>query len=275
MLSPFALALSIVLVAAHAAGQQSAASTPPLAANAPTAAPTAYYAGPGVTAPELLPSNLSLVSVRKCEPLDGVVTLSGVVNADGFPRDIKTLSQYETDLDKLAVSLVLAERFKPGTHDGIPAAVAITIEVGLQTCMKRVHGGHSNEANQLTLRTHPVQAIAVRSVPGTALATPAENTTPGFYKIGGSVSAPVPLLYPEAKFSKYARKNKISGVCLLGLIVDANGMPQNVHIIKSLEPSLDQNAIEAAKEYRFKPAMKDGTIPVPVVVNIEVNFRLY
>lgn len=262
MRSQFALALSILLVAAHAAGQQSAA-------------PTVYYAGPGVTAPELLPSNLSLVSVRKCEPLDGVVTLSGVVDSDGFPRDIKTLSHYETDLDKLALSLVSADRFKPGTHDGVPAAVAITIEVGLQTCMKRVHGGHSNEANQPTLRTHPVQAIGVRPEPEAAHATPAETSTPGFYKIGGSVSAPVPLLYPEAKFSKYARKNKISGVCLLGMIVDANGMPQNVRIIKSLEPSLDQNAIEAVKKYRFKPAMKDGTIPVPVVVNIEVNFRLY
>jgi TonB family protein len=89
------------------------------------------------------------------------------------------------------------------------------------------------------------------------------------------MSAPVPLLQPQAEYSDYARKKGISGICLLGLIVDANGMPQNIHVIKSLEPSLDQNAIEAVKKYRFKPAIKDGTVPVPVVVNIEVNFRLY
>jgi TonB family protein len=187
---------------------------------------------------------------------------------------MKTLSHYETELDKLALSIVSAERFKPGTHDGIPSTVAITIEVGLQTCMKRVHGGDSTEANQLMLRSHPVQAIVVRSEQVAAYATPATNGTPGSYKVGGSMSAPVPLLQPQAEYSDYARKKGISGICLLGLIVDANGMPQNIHVIKSLEPSLDQNAIEAVKKYRFKPAIKDGTVPVPVVVNIEVNFRL-
>lgn len=272
MRSQFALALSIVLVAAHAAGQQSA---PSLTTSAPPAAPTVYYAAPGVTAPGLLPSNLTIAPGRKCQPLDGAVTLSGVVDADGSPRDMKPLGSYETALDKLAISLVSAERFKPGTHNGTPSTVAITIEVGLQTCMKRVHGGYSTEASQLTLRSHPVQALAVRSEHVAARATPAANSTPGTYKIGDSVSAPVPLLQPEAEYSFHARWKKITGVCVVGLIVDANGMPQNVHIVKSLEPSLDKNAIKAVKKYRFKPAMKDGTVPVPVEVRIEVNFRLY
>jgi protein TonB len=37
---------------------------------------------------------------------------------------------------------------------------------------------------------------------------------------------------------------------------------------------LSEKAIEAVSRYRFKPAMKDGK-PVPVMVNVEVNFRFY
>ncbi len=89
------------------------------------------------------------------------------------------------------------------------------------------------------------------------------------------MSAPIPLFVPEAEYSKYARKKKIIGICLIGLIVDAKGTSQNVHVVKGLEPSQDKNAIEAVKKYRFKPAMKDGKVPVPVAINFEVNFRLY
>jgi TonB family protein len=37
---------------------------------------------------------------------------------------------------------------------------------------------------------------------------------------------------------------------------------------------LDQKALEAVRKYRFKPAMKAG-VPVPVMITVEVNFRLY
>jgi protein TonB len=37
---------------------------------------------------------------------------------------------------------------------------------------------------------------------------------------------------------------------------------------------LDEKAIEAVKQYRFKPAIKDGK-PVMVNVTVEVNFKLY
>ena len=60
----------------------------------------------------------------------------------------------------------------------------------------------------------------------------------------------------------------MSGVCAVSLIVDASGMPQNVPVVKSLESGLDQNAIKAVSQYRFKPAMKDGTTPVPVQITV-------
>ncbi len=274
MRSQLASALFIILASGFAAGQSPVASSPNPQASAQPVPLAVYFAGPGVTAPGLLPVDSSIKSVRNCLPLDGAVMLSGVVDADGLPRDMKTLGFFEPDLGKLALSLVAGEKFKPGMHDGIPAPIAVTIEMGLQTCAKR-EKGDAAESYQLTLRSHPVQALSVRSEPLVARGPSDSNGTPRRLQVGGRVSPPVPLVQPEAEYSDYARKKKISGICLLGLVVDVYGVPQNIHIVKGLEPSLDQKAIEAVQKYRFKPAMKDGTIPVPVVVNVEVNFRLY
>ncbi|HUA97491.1 MAG TPA: energy transducer TonB [Terracidiphilus sp.] len=97
----------------------------------------------------------------------------------------------------------------------------------------------------------------------------------GVYHVGGGVSAPVPLNSVEAEFSDEARRAKYQGVCLIQMIVDAHGMPQDPHVIRALGMGLDQKALEAVRKYRFKPALKDGKIPVPVMITVEVNFRLY
>jgi len=101
------------------------------------------------------------------------------------------------------------------------------------------------------------------------------NTGGGLYKIGGGVSAPVPLNSVEAEFSDEARRAKYQGVCLISLIVDVHGDPQNPRVVRALGMGLDEKALEAVRKYKFKPALKDGKTPVPVMITVEVNFRLY
>lgn len=101
------------------------------------------------------------------------------------------------------------------------------------------------------------------------------NAGGGVYQIGGGVSAPVAIFTPEAEFSDEARRAKYQGVCLISLIVDAQGNPQQPRVIRALGMGLDEKALEAVRKYKFKPAMKDGRTPVPVRITIEVNFRLY
>ena len=101
------------------------------------------------------------------------------------------------------------------------------------------------------------------------------NIGGGLYRVGGGVSAPVPLNNVEAEFSDEARRAKYQGVCIITLIVDAQGNPQNPHVTRALGMGLDEKALEAVRKYKFKPAMKDGKTPVPVMISIEVNFRLY
>ncbi|HEX4064645.1 MAG TPA: energy transducer TonB [Acidobacteriaceae bacterium] len=96
----------------------------------------------------------------------------------------------------------------------------------------------------------------------------------GVYHVGGGVSNPTLIYAPDPEFSDEARRAKYQGVCVVGLIVDAQGNPQRVHIVRPLGMGLDEKAMEAVKQYKFKPAIFKGK-PVPVEVDIEVNFRIY
>jgi protein TonB len=96
----------------------------------------------------------------------------------------------------------------------------------------------------------------------------------GLERVGGAVSQPVPLNSVEAEFSDEARRAKYQGVCLVSVIVDAQGNPQNPHVVRALGMGLDEKALEAVMKYKFKPAMKYGK-PVAVMINVEINFRLY
>ncbi|HUX44051.1 MAG TPA: energy transducer TonB [Terracidiphilus sp.] len=101
------------------------------------------------------------------------------------------------------------------------------------------------------------------------------NTGGGLYQVGGGISAPVPIFQPEAEFSDEARRAKYQGICLISLIVDTQGNPRNLRVTRPLGMGLDEKALEAVRKYKFKPAMKDGRTPVPVMITVEVDFRLY
>jgi protein TonB len=102
------------------------------------------------------------------------------------------------------------------------------------------------------------------------------NIGDGLAKVGGTVSAPVPIYDPDPEFSDEARRAKYQGVVLVGLIVDEQGNPQNVHIVRPLGMGLDEKALEAVRTYKFKPAYdREHKKAVAVMVNIEVNFHLY
>jgi protein TonB len=101
------------------------------------------------------------------------------------------------------------------------------------------------------------------------------NIGGGIRRVGGAVSAPIALFEPEAEFSDEARRNKYQGICIVQIVVDAQGNPQNPRVIRALGMGLDEKAIEAVMKYKFKPARENGK-PVAVwPVNIEVNFHLY
>jgi periplasmic protein TonB len=96
----------------------------------------------------------------------------------------------------------------------------------------------------------------------------------GVFRVGGGVSAPKAIFAPDPEYSEEARKAKYQGTCVLMLIVSPDGRTRDIRIARSLGLGLDEKAIEAVKQWKFEPALKDGK-PVSVAINVEVSFRLY
>jgi TonB family protein len=91
---------------------------------------------------------------------------------------------------------------------------------------------------------------------------------------GGRVIAPREIYNPDPEYSEEGRKAKQQGIVVLSLIVDANGRPRDIYVMRSLGMGLDEKAVEALRKWRFEPG-KRGGIPVAMRVNVEVYFRLY
>ncbi|MEA2539575.1 MAG: hypothetical protein QOH35_941 [Acidobacteriaceae bacterium] len=96
----------------------------------------------------------------------------------------------------------------------------------------------------------------------------------GLYHVGGGVSPPVLIYSVDAEFSDEARRAKYQGVSVVSLIVDAHGLPQRIRVVRKLGMGLDEKAVEAVRQYKFRPSMYQGK-PVPVEITIEVNFHIY
>jgi len=87
------------------------------------------------------------------------------------------------------------------------------------------------------------------------------------------LKAPSVIYKTEPQYTEEARAAKISGTVVLSLVVDEQGLAQDIHVAKSLDQGLDQKAMESVQTWRFAPATKDDK-PVRVQATIEVNFRL-
>jgi TonB family protein len=77
----------------------------------------------------------------------------------------------------------------------------------------------------------------------------------------------------EPEYSADARSKRIEGVVKLSAVIDVAGAPVKIKVLAPLDPELDQRAVEAVQQWRFRPAKKDGK-SVAVTAAITVDFRI-
>jgi periplasmic protein TonB len=101
------------------------------------------------------------------------------------------------------------------------------------------------------------------------------GTGGGYYRPGAGIENPVVLREVKPQYTADAMRAKIQGVVVLECVILADGSVGHVSVVRSLDPvfGLDQEAIKAAKQWRFLPAKRQGQ-PVAIAVNIELAFTL-
>jgi len=90
---------------------------------------------------------------------------------------------------------------------------------------------------------------------------------------GRGVTPPELLYKVEPEFSEEARKAKHQGVVVLTIEVDASGNVRNVRVRQSLGLGLDEKAMDAVSQWRFRPGILNGKA-VATEATIQVNFQL-
>jgi TonB family protein len=122
--------------------------------------------------------------------------------------------------------------------------------------------GHIEEAKQADQRASEIR-----------LSQPALPDAESAYRAGGEVSSPQLLTKVEPEYSMEARVAHYSGVVRLSVIIGTDGHTKDIRVTNSLGLGLDEKAMDAVRQWTFKPGMKDGQ-PVSVRATIEVKFKL-
>jgi protein TonB len=98
----------------------------------------------------------------------------------------------------------------------------------------------------------------------------------GAFQVGNGVSSPTVLFTPKPLYTSEAMLRRIQGIVELNCVVEATGSVGNCDIVKSLDSNnfgLDNEALKAAKRFRFKPGTRLGE-PVAVLVRIQLEFNM-
>ena len=132
----------------------------------------------------------------------------------------------------------------------------------------------ATRAQDKPAETNPVPGASAKTDTKNGGPTDARDKIDGpVYQVGGSVTPPVAIHTADPKYSKQARTAMFSGQVVVSMIVGTDGKPHNVHILRGAGMGLDEEAIKAVEQYRFKPATQNGK-PVAVYVNVQVNFQI-
>jgi TonB family protein len=93
------------------------------------------------------------------------------------------------------------------------------------------------------------------------------------YPAGGDVLMPQLVSKVEPEYSEEARDASLSGTVLLSIIVDEQGLPRDIRVIRPIGLGLDEKAVKAVSQWRFRPGLK-GRRAVAVRANVEISFRM-
>jgi TonB family protein len=163
------------------------------------------------------------------------VTLSFDIDEHGIPTHLQVEKSSDQKWEATVVAAVQDWRFSPGMRVFAGAVVPCTVSLVLS------------------------EARSTQTAPA---------------RIGNGVTAPQVLRKVAPKYTKEAAKAKLEGTVIVFVVVDSDGHPRDLRVLRPLGFGLDEKAIEAVSKWEFRPGTKDGK-PVAVQATIEVNFRLH
>jgi TonB family protein len=167
--------------------------------------------------------------------VEGTVTVAVQVDEGGRVAHASVVRGLGFGLDQNALVALRQWRFRPGMRERRPVAMGVEIDV------------------EFSLRNEGVNELIANDM--ATLVGPGV-TPPRAVRTAGSVSP----------------RPRVRGTVVLDVVLQEDGTPKIVRILRSLTPETDEIAVRQFEQWRFSPAMKGGQ-PVKVRMNAEVRFH--
>jgi protein TonB len=109
-------------------------------------------------------------------------------------------------------------------------------------------------------------------ISSTPVAVP-KIATPTRIRVSSGVTQGLLVRKVEPTYPQMAKIARVQGAVLLAALIGKDGTIQNLHVVSTASPLLNQAALDAVKQWKYKPYILNGE-PVEVDTNITVNFTL-
>lgn len=212
------------------------------------------------------------ISTTKTDPLGRYTfqnidpgTYSVMVGAPGFKREVQT-----------GIHLTAGEAYNGGTTflqlGSVSESISVTASRSAAVIPVGTIGNSLGDATVLTPKASPPIGIPLDQPAPKVIQSPAAGAARPV-KIGGNVVAanlinPVRPVYPTE-----LRQQGIQGTVKLEALISKDGSAADLRVIASPDPGLTQAAIDAVRQWRYRPTMLNGE-SVEVQTTIDVNFSL-
>jgi len=196
---------------------------------------TVYQPGKDVSSPVLVkPVKPEYTADATRRKVQGAVVMSVVVRPDGTVGDTRVKKSLDPDLDQEAIKAAAQWLLKPGTKDGTPVNVQLTIE--------------------MTFTLH--------------------RDGPVFKQGDAGVTMPVAVKTVNPAYDDSARQERVQGIVGLDGIVETDGSITGIRVTKPLDSRLNAEAIKALAQWQFNPGQKDGVaVRVQVHVEMSFSLK--
>jgi TonB family protein len=223
------------------------------------AAPQGATTNPGGNMARLL-SRTALVTVNVVASDANGTDIGGLTPADfeltedGVPQKVSIFEYQNVGpiFGRRTIYYVLGYYARPQNADGQFRKIAVTLK------------GNANAT------LHYRSGYYIGSPGDTPFAGVSDS---GGVTFGPDMRPPAVIFKKEPEYSEEARKARFQGAVVFNVVVDASGRASDIRVIRSLGLGLDEKAIEALSQWKFRPGTKDGN-PVAVPVQVAVDFRL-
>lgn len=191
--------------------------------------------------------------------IQGRVTVQFVVGKDGSIGNVSILRGVNADLDAEAIRVISSmPKWKPGTQKGEPVKVKYTVPV------------------MFRLTPEPVEKIDETTVVGyhTPVAGEVYDVVDKMPEFPGGMTGLMQYLSKNIRYPAEAQTKGIQGRVTVAVIINTEGKAVNASIVRSVDPSLDAEALRVVRTMPdWVPGTKDGK-PVNVKYTFPVTFRL-